>query len=409
MEQPDRKFLELLCHSLAKATSGAVRLYREEECVYFYSVYHLHPDPVTPYLSQILADSHRAGVFTTPLYQFYGFLSTAGGWRIIIGPSHIQNTNARLIDELLFRIGVSKEEKEDYLRLLNCCPVISAERMGWMMVFLAMAVEHREFPMEALSLNIKPEDHSAAVQSHYIDTQEPEAIQEETQELLDQGYQFEKLLVSYIQQGEPERIRQLLNARPRMKVGELSKDSRRQLKNLGICVATVASRAAIAGGLDSRTAFRMSDLYIQQIELMEDIPSLEKLRNDISIDYAEEVRRIRYRVAPGEKSSAADLFAACAEYVSQNIYQPIRVEDMAQALGYTRSYLSSRFKQQTGINLSQYILQEKVFEAQRMLEFTDKSLPEIADLLAFSSQSHFQGVFKRVTGQTPLSYRKHAK
>ena len=61
----------------------------------------------------------------------------------------------------------------------------------------------------------------------------------------------------------------------------------------------------VGGGLDSRTAFLLSDLYIQNIELMRDIPSLEKLRNDIMLDYAERVRRIRYRVRADE---SGDLF-----------------------------------------------------------------------------------------------------
>ena len=162
----------------------------------------------------------------------------------------------------------------------------------------------------------------------------------------------------------------------------------------------------VGGGLDSRTAFLLSDLYIQNIELMRDIPSLEKLQNDIMLDYAERVRRIRYRVRADE---SGDLFSACAEYVAQNLYSPLRVEDVAAALGYSRSYLSSRFKAQAGMTLSQYILQEKIFEAQRQLQFTDNSLLDIADLLGFSSQSHFQNVFKTITGDTPMAYRKRVK
>ena len=37
------------------------------------------------------------------------------------------------------------------------------------------------------------------------------------------------------------------------------------------------------------------------------------------------------------------------------------------------------------------------------------SLLDIADLLGFSSQSHFQNVFKTITGDTPMAYRKRVK
>lgn len=103
------------------------------------------------------------------------------------------------------------------------------------------------------------------------------------------------------------------------------------------------------------------------------------------------------------------MFKSCAEYVAKNLYAPIRVEEIARSLGYTRSYLSTCFRRQTGMTLTRYILGEKVREAQRMLEFTDKSLSEIADLFSFSSQSHFQNVFRKITGMTPLAYRRRRK
>lgn len=86
-------------------------------------------------------------------------------------------------------------------------------------------------------------------------------------------------------------------------------------------------------------------------------------------------------------------------------FTPIKVSDMAKALEISRPYLCSHFKEITGITLSHYILTEKVNEAKRLLLFTDKSLSDISMHLAFSSQSHFQTVFKKITGKTPLGYR----
>lgn len=406
MEPLQQSTLIFLCKSLAKATSTAVRLYREGQCVYYYSVFDLEPDPAVPFLPQLLDETHCAGVVTTPVVQFYGYITVGDGWRIIVGPSRMENPDPRLVEEQLFVLGVKPRDKTSYLHTLNCFPMIPAERMGWLMAFVATAAEQAVFPMERLRVDSKPEEHRTSVQTSYAQAQEDEVWQGDVQMLRDRGYQFERLILSYIRQGESARIRELLRTPPAMQAGKMSDDTLRQLKDTGICAATIASRAAIEGGMDSRTAFRMSDLYIQKIELLRDPPSLEKLRNDIFIDYAEEVRRVRYRITSVKEEGKEQIFTACAEYVAQNIYNPIRVEEMAQALGYTRSYLSSRFKQQTGMSLTQYILQEKVFEAQRMLEFTNESLLDIANLFSFSSQSHFQNVFKKVTGQTPMEYRR---
>ena len=48
-------------------------------------------------------------------------------------------------------------------------------------------------------------------------------------------------------------------------------------------------------------------------------------------------------------------------------------------------------------------------EAKRLLIYTDKSLIDISNFLWFSSQSHFQRVFKKTVGITPLSYRNRNK
>ena len=88
-------------------------------------------------------------------------------------------------------------------------------------------------------------------------------------------------------------------------------------------------------------------------------------------------------------------FRMCAQYVSENLFSSIKAQQMADALGYTRAYLCTRFKQEAGISLSRYIQQEKIAEARRLLQFTDQGLGEIAALLDFSSQSHFQTVFRK--------------
>ena len=57
--------------------------------------------------------------------------------------------------------------------------------------------------------------------------------------------------------------------------------------------------------------------------------------------------------------------------------------------------------------LSDYYIQyQKINVAKRMLEHSNYSVATIAEVLAFSSQSHFSNVFFKYTKETPLQYRK---
>lgn len=400
----DEKQYESLCYSLAKALNSAVRLYRGQECRYYYSVYHLHPDPVQPYLSAMLNGDRAAGVYATPLYQFYAYITLEEGWRLILGPSRIQNEDPRLEQELLFLLGVSDENQEEYRRILRCLPSISAERLGWLIAFLSIAINRREPRPEELFINLHAEDWESEVTKRHVsqgvDVMEAERLDQHRVE-----YNAERLLMNYVESGEPDKIEELFTAAPVMAGGPMADNTLRQVKNTCICAATLAARAAIAGGMDDAASFRLSDLYIQRVELTQDLATLGKLRRSIIIDFARQVQQVRYPAALADDEESKSLFHACAEYVSQNLYNQIRAEEMAQRLGYSRSYLCSRFKKLTGLTITQYVLQQKILSAQRMLEFTDKSISEIAALYMFSSQSHFQNVFKRITGQTPQNFR----
>ena len=93
-------------------------------------------------------------------------------------------------------------------------------------------------------------------------------------------------------------------------------------------------------------------------------------------------------------------------YIAPHINEPLTVNSIAQILYQNRSYLSRIFKSEMEINLSDYIVERKLLEAKDLLRFSERSISEISNFLAFSSQSYFQTVFKKKYGITPLQYRK---
>lgn len=50
----EEKYYQSFCYSLAKAFSTGIRIYEDKECQYYYSVHHMYPDPVTPYLDSMM-------------------------------------------------------------------------------------------------------------------------------------------------------------------------------------------------------------------------------------------------------------------------------------------------------------------------------------------------------------------
>ena len=181
----------------------------------------------------------------------------------------------------------------------------------------------------------------------------------------------------------------------------MAPDSLRQVKNLFVVTATLVSRAAIRGGMDPNEALTLSDLYIQQCETATDLDYITNLNYRLVMDYAERMQHLRYG------NSLSRLVIEVNNYVRHHLSEPITVENLAKSLCRGRSRLSTDFKKETGENLSEFILKQKIEESKKLLRYTDKHSVEIALYLGFSSQSHFLRTFKKYVSLTPNEYRRN--
>ena len=131
---------------------------------------------------------------------------------------------------------------------------------------------------------------------------------------------------------------------------------------------------------------------------------IKNLQYHMILDYADQVRKLKQY--NGDHSR---LVRNVTQYICAHISEPIRTADIAAYCGKSRGGLTTEFKKQTGMNLSEFIQRKKIQEADALLLKTNQNLSQISMLLGFSSQSHFTRVFKEVHGMTPTDFRKSQK
>lgn len=149
-------------------------------------------------------------------------------------------------------------------------------------------------------------------------------------------------------------------------------------------------------------AFSLSDAFIQRAELLTSYSKIMNLQYNMILEFTEQVEKLH------RGSHESKLALDVANYVRCHLSEPISVEAMAEEFFLSRPYLSAKFKQETGMTLTDFILHEKTEEAQRLLRYSDKTASAISAYLGFSSQGHFAKVFKKYAGCTPNEYRdKH--
>jgi AraC-like DNA-binding protein len=93
------------------------------------------------------------------------------------------------------------------------------------------------------------------------------------------------------------------------------------------------------------------------------------------------------------------------DYIQTHLDQDLSLAELAETLNLSPSYFATAFKQAIKVSPHQYVIQQRVERAKLMLSKTDLAIADIALQVGFSSQSHLNQQFKRLTGMTPKQIR----
>lgn len=100
-----------------------------------------------------------------------------------------------------------------------------------------------------------------------------------------------------------------------------------------------------------------------------------------------------------------ELTKNCLKLIHEE-FATISLETIAKKLNYSKGYLSRHIKKQTNQTISQLIMQEKLYQAEKYLSETDYTIAEITERVHYQSESHFYRIFKEHFQITPNQYRK---
>lgn len=255
---------------------------------------------------------------------------------------------------------------------------------------------------QIIETNCLNHDHEGKVQKHFNDI----LFKNHENNIHHNPYDQEMREFGSIENGDLIQLEKSLQEDYDGTIGTLAKDPLRNLKNLGIVLVTLASRAAIRGGLSPEISFSLSDSYIQQIEECKDLALVAPLAHKAEFQYAEMVHEIKEKQKGILKKQKNPRINKCKDFIFSHLHDRITLEDLAVEADCNPNYLSQLFKECEGISISGYILQEKINRAKNLLIYSDYSYIEIATYLGFSSQSHLGTQFKKHTGYTLRQYRE---
>jgi len=182
-------------------------------------------------------------------------------------------------------------------------------------------------------------------------------------------------------------------------LGELSKNKVQSFKYHFVITAAQLSRHCIDGGMEHERAYTLSDLYINRVDECSTLKQISNLHRDMVLDYTRRMNQLK----TGKTYSRH--IAHCLDYIYNHLHERILVSELAEVVGMNENYLSRLFAKEVGMPISRYVSAKKIETAKNMLTYSEYTPAEIANILAFPSQSYFVKVFREYEGVTPGKFR----
>ena len=160
-------------------------------------------------------------------------------------------------------------------------------------------------------------------------------------------------------------------------------------------------------GLEFSDILRVQDKDAQLKWLLENIHAEYKSRtpNRPLIDHYVKAVLLLIGRHCFEKRTESDMVSRVILYMQDHLTEPISVQQLADMVYVSKSYLSRLFKQKTGVSLMDYLNSLRMESAKAMLVASNLNTEEIAYQTGYHSTKFFYRAFRAYTGMSTREYR----
>ena len=96
---------------------------------------------------------------------------------------------------------------------------------------------------------------------------------------------------------------------------------------------------------------------------------------------------------------------ASLRYIERNCLRKLTLQEVAEAVGRTPSYVTTALRQATGRSAVAWVTAHRLAEAQRLLRHSDERVDVVAERVGYADATHFIRTFRRAFGLTPAAWR----
>lgn len=217
-------------------------------------------------------------------------------------------------------------------------------------------------------------------------------------ELMQKRYDFENELIRAVELGQEHKVFRITPAFEETVMERRLSDPVRNIKNYCIIMNTLLRKAAERGGVHPLYINDVSSGYAIRIEKLSSVSSATEFMGEMFTGYCRLVRKYSMK-------SYSPIIRKVITLINSDLSASLTLTALADSQNVSPGYLSTLFKRETGKNLTEYILDERMKLASRLLVTTSLQVQTVALSCGIMDVQYFSKVFKKYTGKTPKEYR----
>lgn len=218
-------------------------------------------------------------------------------------------------------------------------------------------------------------------------------------DVVEKRYALENSMLKAIRQGDTTEALMSHHQFVQMKLLPRTSDPVRDRKNLLFVLGAIIRKSVEQAGVHPVYIDDLSRKIAITIENCSSIGQLQQLSSDI-------VRKYCLLAKTHSRTGYSKLIHECLDFIEFHHMDPVSLKFLAEHFSVSSSYLSSLFKKETGMTLSDYLQDIRLRHALTLLNTTRDPIQEVAAQVGFLDANYFIRVFKKKFGTTPKDYRK---
>ena len=311
----------------------------------------------------------------------------------VLGPFFSHEHGVAGIEEMTRQVvaQASPQWANAFLEVARALPTLSLPFYSQYAVMLHYLLSGEKIPTSSLDYQIEMQPVPADFSNLKKHTPPKDRLQ---------TYRAERALLNAVREGDMDCADTMEIASSVAKVREYTDNQLRNVQIACTTFATLCTRAAIEGGLSTTKSYCLGDAYIKSFFFAKTASEVSAIKNQMYKDFVTRVHNCR------NNPQYSKMVQGSRDYIELHLAEPISIETLATRLGYSKYYLSTRFKKEIGCSVNDYIKFVRIERAKRLLSTTEKNISEIAENTGFASRNFFASTFKQCVGKTPAQYRK---